>query len=117
MSAGGITEADFIYFTCGSFFDAEDYEVGKTKEELKAFWKKHREAILERYFSDRRHAGQRPWPFWEWEMPEERRKVGTQEYWGCWGKDGPPKKAKILDVFESDEAYLKRLGLLEEWEL
>jgi len=117
MSAGGITETDFIYFTWGSFFDAEDYEQGKTKDELKAFWKKHRAAILERYCFGGRHAGQRPWPFWEWEMPEPRLKVGTQEYWGPWTKNGPPKKAEILDVMEDDEAYLKRVGLLEEWEL
>jgi len=116
-AAGGITEADYIYFTWGDFFCAESYEEGKTKSELKSFWKKNRAAILDRYFAEGRHSGQRPWPFWEWEMPEPRLKVGTVEHWPPWGKDGPPKKPEIHDVYEEDFDYLKRLGLLEPWEM
>jgi hypothetical protein len=117
--AGGITEADYYYFAWGPFFDAENYETGKTKTGLKAFWKKHREAILDRYFRDGRHAGQRPWPIIEWELEPKhpRLKVGTQEYWGPWQKGGQPKKPEILDVMETDEEYLERLGLLEGWEI
>lgn len=116
-NADGISEADYVYFTWGDFFEAQGYKEGKAEAELKTFWRAHRQAIMDRYFREGRHAGQRPWPFWEWEMPEPRLKVGTHEYWGPWTKDGPPKEPEILDVFEDDEVYLRRVGLLENWEL
>lgn len=112
----GITESDYLYYTWGTFFEAENYEEGKTKAELKAFWEKHRQAILARYFAEGRHPGQRPWPVWKWELTEPRLKVGTEEFWGGWTKNGPPAAPEIFDVMESDEEYLERLGLLEEWE-
>jgi hypothetical protein len=117
--AGGITEVDYVYFTWGPFFDAENYEEGKTKAELKSFWKKNRMAIMDRYFRDRRHAGQRPWPVFEWDLEPEypRLKVGTKEWWGPWENGGMPKKPNISDVMETDEDYLARLGLLEPWEV
>jgi len=31
-------------------------------------------------------------------------------------KDGPPKKMETEDIFEDNEQYLERLGLLESWE-
>ena len=77
IGAGGITEIDYTYFTFGAFFDAEDYELGKTKEDLKAFWNKHRQAIMDRYLEENRlkgngWEGRRPWPFFEWDMTEPR---------------------------------------------
>lgn len=55
--AGGITEADYIYFTWGDFFEAEGYTEGKTEAELKAFWHEHKEAIMARFYQDEK---QRP---------------------------------------------------------
>ncbi len=50
--------------SAGPFFEAEDYEAGKTEEELKAFWFKHRAAILTRYQAEE---GGNPWPVEKWE--------------------------------------------------
>jgi hypothetical protein len=63
--AGGITEADYIYFTWGDFFEAEGYADGKTEEELKAFWLKHRAAIMARYEAED-HQEPDPWPVEKW---------------------------------------------------
>lgn len=113
--AGGITHADYIYFTWGAFFDAENYENGKTKEEIRAFWKKNRAAIMAAYLEknkEKKLKGDRPWPFWEWEAPEPRRKIGKRSYYTPY----PDQKEYYADVYEDDFDYLKRLGLLEPWE-
>ena len=96
VSSAGITKSDYIYFSSGDFFEAENYAEGKTEEELKAFWNKHRHAIIERYLEEERlrgHKGSRPWAFWQWDQTEPRLPL------------------------ETDYAYLKRLGLLESWEI
>lgn len=116
---GGIAHAAYIYYTWGPFFDAEDYEQGKTKAELKEFWKTHRETILARYLEENRRKGlpgRRPDYFWQ-EINEARLKIGEEKYWPPWGPTGPPKEPKIIDVMESDFNFLSRLGLLEPWEL
>jgi hypothetical protein len=117
LSSSGITETDYLYFAFGPFFDAEDYEVGKSEEELKAFWMKHRKAILERYSERNRLKGKgwegcRPRYFWA-ELTEPRLPVDMtlvdNELWNL--------KKVGFDGLEADYAYLKRLGLLEPWEL
>lgn len=115
-TSGGITEADYIYFTCGAFFDAENYGDGKTQDELRAFWKTHRAAIMQRYLAQeksRLHLGHRPWPIWEWELMEPRLKTAAREYTSVkvWNR-----QAKVYDWVETDIEYLARLGLLEPWE-
>lgn len=67
VSTAGLTEADYTYFTFGDFFEAEGYEDGKTEEELKAFWEKHREAILRRYHRENRHPDMKPYAVERWE--------------------------------------------------
>jgi len=64
---GGISEADYIYFSAGPFFEAENYEDGKSEEELRAFWLEHREAIIERHHHEYPHHGD-PWPVEKWEV-------------------------------------------------
>lgn len=119
MSAGGITEADYIFFTMGDFFEAEGYKDGKTEKDLKAFWKDHREAILDRYFEESRLKGPgwygcRPWSYWKWDVTKPRLPVDMSSW--------PENKLydpRIIgsNGLEADHAFLKRLGLLEGWEL
>lgn len=117
MGAGGVTEDAYEFYSAGPFFGGEDFERGKTEEELKAFWLKHRAAIMDRYMEEKRargHAGERPAWFWS-DLKEPRLyinvKLADNELWNS--------KAKIVEPSgrEADYAYLKRLGLLEAWEL
>jgi hypothetical protein len=115
--AGGISEADYVYFTSGDFFEAENYEIGKSEEELRMFWEKHRQAILERYMNEMRAKGwiaNRPWYFWKVDMVESRLKTPPGEFDAqkVWDHH-----RNIYNWVETDFAYLKRLGLLEPWEL
>jgi hypothetical protein len=50
---GGLTEAAYIFFTFGPFFEGEDFANNKTEDELRVFWAKHREAILKRYHHEK----------------------------------------------------------------
>ena len=115
VGAGGITEADYVFFSFGDFFEGEDWAKGKSEKEIEEFWKAHRGAIMDRYFSENRARGpgSRPWPFWKWEMTEPRRGTEPKEF----------KSQKVWDHHlrefawvETDLEYLKRLGLLEPWE-
>ena len=114
IGAGGITEADYLYFCFGEYFEAEHYERGKTKAELRAFWKKHRKAIMERYLDEDKCIGRRPWAFWKWDMPEPQRPTppGEFEAQKVWDR-----QRGIYDWVETDFAYLKRLNLLTAWEI
>lgn len=117
VGPGGISEADYIYFTSGDFFEAEGYEDGKSEEELKIFWLRHREAILKRNLEENRARGwkaERPWYFWKVDMVEPRLKTPPGEFEA--NKVWDHQKGKY-DWVESDFEYLKRLNLLEDWEL
>jgi hypothetical protein len=113
--AEGVSEDAYEYYTFGPFFDGEDWAKNKTPDELQAFWNKHRQAIMDRYLADMRRrgwAGHRPDHFWS-DLKEPRLKTGTREYYKTW----PDREKYIADVFETDYEFLKRLGLLEPWEL
>lgn len=115
--SGGITEVDYLYFSSGPFFDAEDYEKGKTENELKAFWKKHRALILDRYLKEMRlkgWKGSRPWPVWEFDLTEQRLRTEPKEFDSqrVWDR-----QRGVFDWVETDFEYLERLGLLEPWEI
>ncbi len=117
VTSSGITEADYIYFTWGAFFEAENYEDRKTKDDLKAFWKAHRTAIMERYNAEekaQRHFGHRPWPIWKWELTEPRLITEANNFKSMKVWD---RQRQVYDWVETDLEYLKRLGLLEAWEL
>jgi hypothetical protein len=114
--AGELSDIDFLYFTWGDFFEAEDYADEKSEEELRAFWDKNKKAILKRFIGEnhkKNFKGVRPWPFWKWDMPEPQREISPG--------DDPQKvwnhQLNIYGYFEDDFTYLKRLNLLEVWEL
>lgn len=74
-NAGGLTEAAYIYFTWGDFFEAEGFEDGKSDDELKALWKKHREAIMERRRKEYpAHDVNKLWPIEKWEVVDNANK-------------------------------------------
>jgi hypothetical protein len=110
---------DYLHFSAGPFFDAENYEVGKTQDELHTFWLSHRVAILSRFSEENRAkgpgwAGIRPWPFYELEDRAPRLKTAPKEFDSQ--KVWDPQR-HVHDWVESDIEYLGRLGLLQEWEL
>jgi hypothetical protein len=115
--AEGLSEAAYEFYTFGPFFDGEEWAAVKAEAELDAFWKAHREAIMSRFLKDLRlkgvgWEGNRPDFFWR-EIKEKRRKTGTREYFKPWGD----REKHYADVFETDFEFLKRLNLLESWEL
>ena len=119
LGAGGFTDMDYCYFATGAFFEAENYEVGKTKAEICTFWFSHRAALLARFLEENRAKGPgwgglRPWPFWELEPRAPRRKTAPKEYESqkVWDR-----RRRCYAWVERDIEYLRRLGLLEPWEL
>ena len=119
IGAGGISEADYVYFTSGDFFEAENYEIGKSEEELRAFWNAHRKTIMERYSEENRRKGKgweanRPWYFWKVDAVEPRLKTPPGDFEACKVWD---HHRNIYSWVETDFAYLKRLNLLQDWEL
>jgi hypothetical protein len=113
--AGGIPEAAYEYFAHGPFFDGEEWAKEKSEMAIEDFWKNHRDFIMERYLEENRKrawVGRRPDFFWR-DLTEPRLKTGTREYY----KPYPDTKKYIADVFETDFEFLKRLNLLEPWEI
>jgi hypothetical protein len=113
---GELSEIAYLYYTFGDFFEAEDYEDGKSESELKSFWDKHKNAIMERYLKEnceKSFKGVRPWSFWKWEMSEPQGEFspgdGSVKIWN--------HQLNIYGFFENDFEYLARLNLLEAWEL
>jgi len=52
----------------------------------------------------------------EWEKRKPRKKIGIEKWLGV--QKGPkPRKWEIENVYEDNEQYLARLGLLEPWEI
>lgn len=114
--AGGITEADYAYFTAGDFFEAEGYSDGKTEDELRAFWKAHRTAIMGRYMAENHAKGltaHRPWAFWKWDATDPRMQTppGDHSSLRTWDH-----QRGCFDWVETDYEYLQRLNLLEDSE-
>ena len=116
--SGGISDVDFLFFTWGPFFEAENYEDGKSEKDLRSFWDKHKKTIMERYLKENREKGKgwegcRPWPFWKWEMSSPQMEFspgdGSLKVWN--------HQLNIYGFFENDFEYLARLNLLEAWEL
>ena len=104
----------------------------------KKLWQEHGQAVM-RWWA-RNFPGRRPDSWWEWAAPEPRRRVGGTgepvpgETWphdfhlgipSDWHDDpedcelfgGEPVDETDPPLFESQAAYLKRLGLLEPGEL
>ena len=92
---------------------------GKSETEVLKFWQKNRLEILEWFIERNRQnkgePGKRPEMFWQ-EITEERRKTGVEKWFGPVSADGKSRE-QVDDVFESDYQFLKRLNLLQGWEL
>jgi hypothetical protein len=87
---------------------------------LEAHWRIQRDDVLAWWI--KRHPGTRPWCWWRFDAPEDRRQIGGTGYpaseapdhgvtWLWCGVD--PKHPPIV---ESQAAYLKRLELLADGE-
>jgi hypothetical protein len=118
-----LTEAVYIYFSAGDFFEAEGFEERTTPAERDALWAKHREAILARHNDEMRQrgpswAGRRPQFFWRdlQVAGHRRRQVGVAEWWGPWEPGGA--KLHHTPIVESDLAFLTRVApdALAAWE-
>ena len=117
VNAQGLSEAAYEFFTFGDFFDGEIWAQGKTESEISAFWKAHRQAIMARYMAENRARG----PGWEGRRPEYFWKELTEPRLPV---DMTLRDDELYDVkkvgydgLEADYAFLKRLNLLEDWEL
>lgn len=114
-------EAAAEYFRFGYLLGGADtWGSDKTKAEILDFYRKHKAEILaanSRQCQSHKEPFRRPYPFWdELEAEHPRKKTGTERWWGPWTKSGPPKTETVSPVFENDQQYLARLGLLEDWE-
>lgn len=117
--AEGLTAVIYTFLSSGDFFEAEGFADGKSEAELRRLWTKHRAAVMARYSAECRQkgpgwAGERPWPFWKWEDREPRRPTPPREFSSqkVWDR-----QRRMYDWVETDWEYLRRLGLLEPWEL
>ncbi|MDH5324375.1 MAG: hypothetical protein OEZ68_04230 [Gammaproteobacteria bacterium] len=115
-------------------FELSDYEHGGTPE-LEALWRQHSETSVKNWV--KHSPGTRPRCWWRYESPEPRKRLGgigrpmfwcerkyPQGYsfgipWPCWSfeqfKRLPgyiPIDPENPPVFESQAAYLERLGFL-----
>jgi len=91
-----------------------------TPETSASFWKKNKKIILSTYLAQNREKG-RPFLrpeiyFAELEEKHPRLKMGTETWMGPLQADGSDR-TRIEDVFESDEQYLIRLEVAENWEV
>ena len=121
IGADGLTNDAYIFYKWGGTFQ-NSFSHGKSKDEIMAFWEKYRDVIMQRYFDEAKRRGpgwasRRPsFYFNELEAKHPRRITGKNEWIGPMRPDGGDRTI-IDDVYESNFQYLKRLGLLEAWEL
>ena len=90
-----------------------------TDEEALSFWTANRGEIMREYLDTMREKGQpfqRPQEYFdELEAKHPRKRTGWDEWYEPQTAAGPGKLRKD-PVFENEE-YLRRLGLLESWEI
>ena len=73
-ASSGLTEAAYLFFSFGSYFEAEDFEARTSPEERAEIWAEHREAIIARW---RRECPHQPPDFKTWgERLEEAENAG-----------------------------------------
>jgi len=117
VKKAGLSEGAYCYFMAGEgFFDGEDYEKQTTPEQRPADWEKLKGAILERCLQEAKEKGDpghRPAYFWD--HTKEPRLIEGSHKWYSPAPGG--FKEVISPIWETDFAYLKRLGLLDPWEL
>ena len=120
-----VTDAALSYFHWnGTLHVGPVYEWAqeRTEAEIRAFWDEHRVEILSAYIEKNQiqkgEPGKRPQAFWNElsQAGKRRKKTGTEKFQGPMTKDGLPEP-ETLGVYESNYRFLKRLRLLEPWEL
>lgn len=117
---GGSAEIESAaqYFLFGYLLNAATWGTGKTEKELRSFWKANRAAIMTAASARCERINkpfQRPFPFWDWEKREPRKRIAWEKWTGP--QCGPVPRINHRDpVYESDEEYLTRQGLLFDWE-
>lgn len=85
-------------------------------------WNLHKKAVMERWKTDD-NAGSRPFLWWICERPEEIKIIRYEKYTNLGGEPEPVEidiKGTLeyeYPIYESETAYLKRLNLLEAWEI
>ena len=90
-----------------------------TETTSKEFWNENRDAIMAAYLEEKREA-KRPFNrpdfyFEELEKKHPRKQIGIKEWTGP--QTGPePREVHRDPIYESNEDYLKRLKLTEQWE-
>ena len=116
-----VTDAAMSYFSWGGVLGCgpgKDWADERTPEEIDAFWKEHRDEIMSRYMAEQKRRGwvaERPPAFWD-EIESKRRRRGVEKWIGPVRADGGDR-TMTEPKYESDFAFLKRLNLLEPWEL
>jgi hypothetical protein len=78
---------------------------------IKALWRTHRGAIMERYRSDPHQAGKRPWAWWQFENPREDYKQLQHTY------EEIETALEHRQLIDKKLQYLKDNNLLEPWEV
>ncbi|MEN1679251.1 MAG: hypothetical protein AAGJ46_06630 [Planctomycetota bacterium] len=132
--SAGFTKWHRLQLESGTWFEFTlDDSFGPDRDAIEAGWRQFGPTILKEWIAEK--PGTRPWAWWEFDAPELRQRVdggehpcnnpervarlgaekAKQAYFGC------PNILALEDDFaakwETEAAYLYRLGLLEEGEL
>ena len=99
------------------FFDKNDPKV------CRKIWNLHKKAVMEKWKTDKNNVGSRPFLWWICERPEDI-KIIRYEKWMD-NSDKKPEPVELPDgsleyeypIYEDQAEYLKRLDLLESWEI
>ncbi len=90
-------------------------------------WDLHKKAVMEKWKTDpKNNAGSRPFLWWVCERPEDMKIIGSEDYIiNSIGDingvetvpEGEEPEIEKYTIYEDQYAYLKRLNLLEDWEI
>lgn len=98
-------------------FDANNFKV------CNEIWDMHKEEVMKRWKLDKNNAGKRPFLWWVCERPEEIKIIRYDKYTDLQGNPEPLEMwpdghiETEYPVYEGETAYLRRLNILEDWEI
>ncbi len=99
-------------------FDKNDPEI------CRKIWNLHKKAVMEKWKTDpKNNTGSRPFLWWICERPEDIRIIRYEKWMD--NADKKPEPVELPDgsleyeypIYEDQTEYLKRLNLLEDWEI
>ncbi|MHB8277491.1 MAG: hypothetical protein ACYDIA_07550 [Candidatus Humimicrobiaceae bacterium] len=101
-------------------FDKKDIEM------CKKIWKIHKDEVMKLWKLDKNNVGKRPFLWWKCEAPEPKKKIGRVMRYTL--EKNPEGKSQLFYTdsgklervryeIETEEEYLRRLDLLEDWEI